>query len=189
MGPADRALRQLSAADIEVHDVNFWPKGRLATDRREVGVVTLLDVVECLPGHPLSLLRACADRMRSKGTLLLGGPNAVALARRAKILRGVHPYSPYDDWMRDAYYGHFREHTPSAYSDMLRLAGLRVLRTELVEEPSATRARSSYHGRRHGRLSLVATALTVMWYGELLLPGLRPSVYRVATRDAAAPGA
>ena len=184
MGPAARGIESMERAGIEVHAVDFWPAPDFPGEAGSFDVVTLLDVIEHLPGHPVPLLRRCGELLRAGGTLLLGGPNAVALGRRVKLLRGVHPYMPYEAWTGDGYHGHFREYTPAEYADLLVRAGLRVRYRALVAEPSATRARSSYHNGRHGRLTPTAAALWMMWGMEAVLPGLRPSVY-----CAASPGA
>lgn len=182
MGSAGRALPLLEAEGVEVDRTDFWPDARLGHPDGGFEAATVFDVLEHLPGSPLPLLKEIRRVLDPEGRLYLGGPNASALMRRAKLAAGRHPYMPYDLWVRDdEYVGHFREYTPPEYRDLLVRAGFRPGRAELVAEPSRTRARESYHRGRHHPLSPRALALQAANLVESAIPPLRPSVYCEAT--------
>lgn len=180
MGLASRGLEAMERAGVEARELSFWPEAELPAQEGGYDVVTIFDVLEHLPGHPLGLLEACRRVLSPGGALVLGGPNAVALGRRIKVLRGVHPYTPYELWLGDRYDGHYREYTPAEYADLLERAGFRVVSRRAVAEPTRTRARHAYHQGHHGRLSPTAAALWGMRLLEGLAPDLRGSVYLVA---------
>ncbi|MGD2067604.1 MAG: methyltransferase domain-containing protein [Gemmatimonadota bacterium] len=182
MGSAERALPLLEAEGVEVDRTDFWPEPRLGHPDGSFEAATVFDVLEHLPGSPLPLLIEIRRVLDRDGRLYLGGPNAAALMRRAKLAAGRHPYMPYDLWVGDEeYVGHFREYTPSEYRGLLVRAGFQPGRVELVAEPTRTRARRSYHRGRHHPLSPRALALRTANLVESALPPLRPSVYCEAT--------
>lgn len=184
MGSADSALQRLREAEVEIHSVDFWMEPTLPFEADSFDVITIIDVVEHLPGHPLTLLGKCVDVLRSRGSLILGGPNALALGRLLKLVRGIHPYSHYAEWVSGAYYGHFREYTPKEYADLLERVGLRNVRMDLVSEPTATRLRNGYHNGLHPRVSPTRFALSLMWCIEGILPRHRAEVYCIGSLPA-----
>ena len=153
MGEAGRAIALLQAHDIEVHNSDLLSPAGLPLEEAVADVVTLFDVVEHLPKHPLGLLAEAKRCLRDGGSVLLGGPNSIALTRRVELLFGRHPYIVFDAWVKDPYFSHVREYTSWEYGRLLGLAGFADVRTWMSPESVRQRART---GWRHGRASLAA---------------------------------
>lgn len=180
MGSAQRGLELLRRAEVAVVEQDVVRTPGLPFADASFDVVTLFDVVEHLPRHPLALLREIRRVLVPAGTLLLSGPNAVSLTKRLRMLAGIHPYGPLDSWLEEPFFEHYREYTSAEYGRLLREAGYTVRRTILSSEPWPTRARFRYHRRRHGALSATALAIRGVGVLEAAWPGWRHSVYCVA---------
>lgn len=184
MGSANAALQHLRAANVDVQMLDFWPTYTSGYGDACFDVVTCFDVIEHLPGHPMQLLGELHRVLKPHAVLLLGGPNAVSLMKRAKLGFGVHPYMPFEHWVSNAYYEHFREYSAAEYAELTQLAGFqptRVIRSAAV--PQARFRNHFFRGHRSPwspiRLALGAHALI-----ELIAPALRHSVYVVAQKAA-----
>jgi len=129
------------------------------------------------------MLKESARVLRPGGSLIIGGPNAISSLKLAKLVLGQHPYMPFEPWLSGNYYGHYREYTPKEYQKLIEIAGLRLRRTLVPPEPSRTMTRSRY---RHGRVGVPfkeRVALYCLYYLDLALRRLRPSVYCVGTKQ------
>ena len=182
MGPRDVGLRLLEEAGIEVIEQDFWSSPALPVADATCDVVSMLDVVEHLPGHPLRQLRELHRATRRGGRCLLSGPNAVSIRKRIDLLLGRHPYIPFDQWTGDEYHLHVREYTAVEYRMLLERCGfddVEVVRSQAVWR---TRARNRYHRGVHARLSPTTVGLYAMLALETVLPPLRHTVYCIAER-------
>jgi len=182
MGPWTTGLQLMQQAAISVTNQDFWDDYSLRYDSDQFDLVTCFDVIEHFPGHPLRLLGEVKRILRPEGAFILGGPNAIALNRRIKLLVGMHPYIAFQGWCSAKYIGHFREYSAKEYQQLLEMAGLECVETYLVPEPMATRARYSYHKRKHSWISPKSVALRAAYLLELLVPGFRQSAYFVASK-------
>lgn len=182
MGPAARAIPLLRERGVEVHPRDFWPAATLPLDDASVEVVTLLDVVEHLPGSPLPLLREIHRVLRPGGALLLSGPNAAKLTSRLKLLAGRHPHIPFEAWLHGPYYSHYREYTPREYAGMLEAAGFSVASLERTLGPWGSRARHRYYRKRRALTSPVLWAVWGVALVQWVWPGARDEVYCVGRR-------
>jgi SAM-dependent methyltransferase len=182
MGTADAAVATMQSLGIEVVAQDFWSDRRLPWEDASFDVATIFDVLEHLSGHPLYLLEEAFRILRPGGVLILGGPNAIALMRRVRLLIGQHPYIDFEAWLSDSYYGHFREYTRQEYVELVARVGFHADETHLVQEPTRTRAKNRYHNGHHSMRSPVPYALLGAYALEQVFARLRPAVYVVASR-------
>lgn len=183
MGEQSKGLALMQKAGISALPHNIWRNDRLPFETESFDIITILDVVEHLPGNPFRVLSEINRLLRKGGLLILGGPNAISLTKRIKLLVGKHPYMPFEEWCKDSYYSHYREYAPAEYAALIERSGLSVERIHLVPEPTRTLARNHYRNGRHRVLSLTSIGL----YGLQILDGvfqsIRPSVYCVAVKS------
>lgn len=182
MGAAQPALELMKTEGISVINQDFVRTPGLPFNDASVDVVTLFDVIEHLPHHPLRLLREIRRILAPGGTLLLSGPNAVALMKRIKAAAGTYPYASLDTWLEEPFFEHYREYTPREYGQLVRLSGLALERTIRSSEPWPTRARTRYHKGRHSPLSFRVAAIYGMRLLELCYPNWRHSVYCIGRK-------
>jgi SAM-dependent methyltransferase len=184
MGHREVGLRLLRAAGVHVTKQDFWPEPKLPVEPNSLDVITLFDVVEHLPGSPLPLLDAVCHALKSQGTLILGGPNSVELVKRVKLALGRHPYMPFDLWVQNRYYSHYREYDAREYEKLVRRVGFTVRKRLHVAEPHRTEARFRFHRKHRSRFSPVILGLQVANVVETILPQLRSAIYIVASPTA-----
>lgn len=183
MGSQDRGLALMREAGIALHNSDFWRAELLPFDSDHFDMVTFLDVVEHLPGSPLPILREIWRVLRPGGILILCGPNALSGLSRAKLLLGTHPYMPFEPWVSEEYYSHYREYSKPEYEEILRRAGFVVTGAVMLPEPTKTQLRNGYaHARQHAWLSSATLALAALLASEMIAPSLRPAVYCVARK-------
>ena len=182
MGPAGRGVELMECDGIRVIERDFWEEPQLPFAADAFDVVTVLDVVEHLPGHPLRQLRELERVARPGGHCLLSGPNAASLKKRVDLVLGRHPYIPFEEWTGDWYHLHIREYTPAEYRSLLERAGFVDVQVVLSRLVWQTRARHRYHRRVHGRASPVAAGIYAMLALETLFPRLRHTVYAAARK-------
>lgn len=181
MGQEADALRLLEAAEVDVQRVDFWPMFTSGFNTGHFHVTTCLNVIEHLPGHPLEQLRELVRITDRNGTVILAGPNAISLMKRAKLLLGIHPYMDFKDWTSGSYFDHFREYTASEYAQLLRISGAEVGKILLSHAVPRTRARHHFYDGKHSPWSTTAFRLHLISLLEALAPWLRHSVYVVGS--------
>lgn len=184
MGSWNRIADRVEEAGIEVHRQNVWKDPVLSIDDDTFSVVTCLDVVEHLPGHPLRQLGELRRVLMHGGTCLISGPNAASLSKRVRVLLGQQPYSPFEAWTRDDYYEHFREYVRREYEELLRLASFTRVDSASSMAVTSCRAKNRYLRRRRSWLSPHSWALFGMAAAEALVPGFRHTVYAWGTKSA-----
>jgi 2-polyprenyl-3-methyl-5-hydroxy-6-metoxy-1,4-benzoquinol methylase len=182
MGPQSNGLNRMQEAGVSILHHDIWKEPQLPYEPESFNVITILDVIEHLPGHPFRILAEIRRLLKKGGTLLLSGPNAVSLAKLIKLLSRQHPYMPFEEWCKDKYYSHYREYTAPEYKTIIERCGFLDLKTYLVAEPTRTLARHHYRNGRHRAWSLTSVGLYGMQLIDGLIPSLRPSVYCVATK-------
>ena len=181
-------MHLLPAAGISVVNQDFLSNPKLPYCDNSFDLVTCFDVVEHLPSHPLRLLSEIRRVLKENGTLVLGVPNAVSLAKRIKLFMGRHPYMAFDLWCKDEYYQHYREYTPGeavwAWASVRPVA----CEVETVPEPSSTMARHNFWKVHYDgyspRAVFTRLALRAKYCVERLCPGLRQTVYCSASAPA-----
>ena len=89
-------------------------------------VVVMAEVIEHLYTAPTLVLACVASWLAPGGQLVLQTPNAVALDKRLRLLRGRHPYDAINEDPAKA--GHFREYTIAELEAAADAAGLRLTR-------------------------------------------------------------
>lgn len=189
MGPRDRGLALMHEAGILVDNSDFWRSEHLSFESNHFDLVTLLDVVEHLPGSPLPLLREIGRVLRPGGILILSGPNSLSALKRAKLLLGTHPYAPFEAWVSGEYFSHYREYSKPEYEEILRRAGFDITSTVMLPEPTRTQLKNTYvFGRQHRRLSAATMGLAGVRALETVSSSLRPAVYCTAVKPRNASG-
>jgi SAM-dependent methyltransferase len=182
MGSMENAKYILKTHDISIVQQDFIENQRFDFPDKCFDVVTCFDVIEHLPTHPLNLFGEIRRVVKHNGTFIVGVPNAISFHRRIKLLLGQHPYIPFDEWCQAKYYQHYREYTADEMNRLLSMAGFKIIKTILSEEPIATMAKYSYHKNFHRKSSKIGVALYVHYVLSKLLPALRQSVYCVARK-------
>lgn len=183
MGSSDRGLKLMEEAKISVHTQDFWLNAELPYKPESFDVVTIFAVIEHLPGHPLRLLREIRRILKHNGKLILSGPNSVSLVKKVKLLFGKHPYIPFDLWIADKYYSHYREYNRKEYRRLLELSGFKHIQTIMSLEHSKTRALNKYCFFKHGLFTPITMALYGIYISDILLPNSRPAVYCVGEKN------
>ncbi len=182
MGDSREAQQLSSRNNIEVLTRNILEQPSMPFEDSSLDMVTFFDVIEHLPTNPFKILKEVYRVLVPGGTLLLSGPNARSFMKRVKMLQGIHPYIPFDLWIQDKYYSHFREYMPEEYAAVLLKCNFTVKEVKRLAEPSVTRARNLYYNRHHSAISPVSLALTAIAAIELAVPGLRSTVYCIASK-------
>ena len=182
MGSWASMLDTLQDHDVEVIRHNFWTDPALPLEAASASVATCFDVVEHLPGHPLQQLRELYRLLQPGGTCLISGPNGVSLMKRVKTLAGRYPYAPFEAWMSDTFYEHYREYAPAEYEELLRRSGFTAVRSRPSAAVTVCRARRGYHRRRLPLLSPLRAALWGVAAIETAMPGLRHTIYVSGTK-------
>jgi trans-aconitate methyltransferase len=105
-------------------------------------VVVLAEVIEHLHAPPELVLGYLSGWLPSGGTLVVQTPNAVALHKRLRMLRGVSPFEPIRLSRENP--GHLHEYTRRELDDAARRAGLQpagaITANYFGEQAGATRA-------------------------------------------------
>ena len=92
-------------------------------------VVLLTEVLEHLRDYPLKALLETRRLLRPGGLLVLTTPNAASLQNRARLLLGRSVHTRLRDWMFGLPHArHAREYTTSELMELVREAGLEVVR-------------------------------------------------------------
>jgi hypothetical protein len=133
--------------------------------------------VEHLPGHPLRQLRELNRLLRTGGRCLISGPNGVSLMKRIRTVAGHYPYAPFEAWVSDSYYEHYREYARVENEELLRRAGFHEVTSLPSAAVSVCRARKGYHRRRLSRFSPKRAALLGVAAVETMMPALRHTIY------------
>ena len=182
MGTCTKGIELMQKANISVTHQDFLKDPSLRYDCGYFDVVSCFDVVEHIPKNPLQLFAEVKRILKPGGVFILGAPNSIALNRRIKLLVGIHPYMPFDEWCSDNYYSHYREYSHKEYKYLLEIAGFKCDEILRLQEPSATRARYRYHKRRYGWISPKSIALWIAFLLETLVPCFRQRVYCIASK-------
>ena len=140
-------------------------------------IVTIFDVVEHLPSHPLVILKEINRVLRNQSVVLLSGPNSISLTKKANMLLGKHPYIDFNKWLQDKYFSHIREYDIKEYQTLLSISGFKNINSTYVSEPTKTRFINRFHGKVHPRFSLISFALFLLYVFDILIVKLRPAIY------------
>ena len=181
MGPAGRGVELMEESGITVVNQDIWHDTRLHFESDSFDLVTIFDVVEHLPGHPLKLLKEVRRVLKDKGAVLLSGPNLLGITERIKfLLLGKHPYMDFNLWIKEEYYSHYREYTRKEYCKLLDLSGFNAIHSIMVNEPLKTLALNRQAYGKYGGIKRIA--LFGMYALASVFPNLKPTVYCVGEK-------
>lgn len=91
-------------------------------------LIIMAEVVEHLYTAPTWILKWIRSLMTHNSFLIIQTPNACALGKRLRMLRGQHPYQLLRE---DDYPGHFREYTKNELIELGRQSRLKVVETSM----------------------------------------------------------
>lgn len=181
MGPGESGLQLMRDSAITVNTQDFWQTPVLPYETEFFDVVTCLDVLEHLPGHPLKLLGEINRVLKKGGTAIVSGPNSTTLMSRIRLLLGRYPYTPLELWCNDDYYSHYREYSRDECRTLLQMAEFGEIETVMLAEPSGRKAGYRSQASKYS-WPLRATAVWLIYFVTILLPRLRPTVYCIARK-------
>ena len=182
MGDSGKALELSRQNKIKIIAQNILQQPQLPFEDSSLSMVTCFDVIEHLPRNPVKVLDEIHRVLMPGGVLLLSGPNAKSLMKRVKLVRGIHPYIPFNLWIQDKYFSHYREYTPEEYAALVKKCDFTDVEVKRVTEPSMTRARKHYHNKTYSAVSFTSVALITIAAIETVFPGLRSAVYCIASK-------
>jgi ubiquinone/menaquinone biosynthesis C-methylase UbiE len=181
MGGKERGFELMKKNDISFIFQDFWENQKLPFENKSFDVVTIFDTIEHLPGNPIGLLREARRILRDGGKIIVSIPNSISIIKRVKLLFGKHPYIPFELWISEKYYSHYREYSRKEDIELLERSGFRDVIATGVSEPTKTRISKMALGtKKFGYFSPVLWLLLVLYAIELLNEDLRPVVYCVA---------
>ena len=102
------------------------------TDIPQHDIVVMAEVIEHLTTAPTHVLRKIKKVLRPGGYLVLSTPNAVALDKRIKMLKGQHPYHLISEDPRNP--NHFREYTLSELLEFASSCGFSCIRYGITND-------------------------------------------------------
>lgn len=179
MGEDSLALEMMGKSNIEVVKQDFWDNYQLPFESNSFDLVTILNVTEHLPGNPLKILEEIKRILKPKGIIIHAGPNAFSLMKRIRFLRGKHPHIPFELWMKEKYYSHYREYGVKESKLLLEKAGFSVNKVICSVEPLKTQLIF-----RKRNFSFIKTVfMSIIYFIKLIFPNLRPSVYAVGINE------
>lgn len=182
MGNSASGIKLMQDSKIEVINSNLLNINKLPLKEESIDIVTIFDVIEHFPKHPLQLLNETRRILKSGGRLLLSGPNCLSILKKIYMLTGRHPYINYETWISNRYYSHYREYTKDEYVNLVELAGLKVEKVILSTEPWKTRMLNKYNHRKLNPISFRYLGVVGCWLIQTIFPTLRESIYVVAKK-------
>lgn len=182
MGQFDRNLKFLKEAGIEIINQDFWENKVLPFKNDTFAAVTIFDVTEHLPANPIYLLKEMYRVLKPGGKIILGGPNSSFLLKRIRLLFGRHPYMPFDLWVSDNYYSHYREYSRSEQMELLKMADFKNVSAVMSLEILKTQNKNRYHNDKKVSFSLKTIVLYILYLLEVLNPNLRETIYCIGEK-------
>lgn len=123
MGTAGNATRLMRDHNIDIIAKDFYG-APLPFESNHFDVITCFDVIEHLPGHPVSLLKEIRRILRPDGTFILAVPNGVSFNRLTMMIKGKNcPYTDINQWSEDPFFGHYREYSQHEVRVIMDKAG------------------------------------------------------------------
>lgn len=124
MGTVGNATQLMRDHNIDIIAKDFYGVP-LPFESNHFDVITCFDVIEHLPGHPVSLLKEVRRILRHDGTFILGVPNGVRLGRLIEMIKGKNcPYTHVNRWSEEPFFGHYREYSRHEVRVIMGKAGL-----------------------------------------------------------------
>ena len=184
MGQYDKNIKFLKDANIKIINQDFWKNKVLPFENNTFEIVTLFDVTEHLPGNPIYLLKEIFRVLIPGGKIILGGPNSLFLLKRIRLLLGKHPYIPFDYWIKENYYSHYREYDKIEQVKLLEIAGFKKISAIMSLETSKTQNKYKYkcYDDKKFNFSLKAILLYILYLFEALNPNLREAIYCIGEK-------
>ena len=182
MGKFDRNLKFLEGADIKIINQDFWENKVLPFDNDTFEAVTIFDVTEHLPANPIYLLKEMYRVLKPGGKIILGGPNSSFLLKRIRLLFGRHPYMPFDLWIGENYYSHYREYNKAEQNELLKMVDFKNISAVMSLEISRTQNKNRYHNDKKVSFSLKTIVLYTLYLLEVINPNLRETIYCIGEK-------
>ena len=182
MGEYDKNLQFLKEKEIKIVNQDFWINKVLPFENNKFEIVSIFDVTEHLPANPVYLLREIHRVLKPGGKIILGGPNSNFLLKRIKLLFGKHPYMPFDLWIQDNYYSHYREYNKAEQVELLKIADFKNIESIMSLEILRTQNKNRYHNDKKVNFSFKTIVLYILYLFEVLNPNLRETIYCIGEK-------
>ena len=183
MGSYEDGIKIMEQFGIIVVNQDFYSNPHLPFDSEFFDIVTIFDVVEHLPSHPLRILKEIKRVLRNESVIILSGPNSMSLIKKINMLLGNHPYIDFNNWLQDKYFSHIREYNIKEYQTLLSISEFKKINSTYISEPTKTRFINRYSRKAHSRFSLISFALFLHFIVDLLIAKLRPSIYSTGIKQ------
>lgn len=182
MGEAGEILSILKNHEINIYSQDFLLNPKLPFESNLFDMVTIFDVTEHFPKHPLEILGEINRVLKPEGEVIIAGPNSVALEKRIRLLFGKHPNIPFDSWVKDAYYSHYREYDKKEQKRLLKISNFKNIVTYMSNEPIKTQVFKSYYNFKRRIYTPIMIYLYILFIIGFIFPNLRSSIYCIGKK-------
>jgi SAM-dependent methyltransferase len=182
MGEAGEILNILKNHEIKIYSQDFLLIPKLPFDSSVFDMVTIFDVTEHFPKHPLEILNEINRVLKPGGEVIIAGPNSVALEKRIRFLFGKHPTIPFDLWVKDVYYSHYREYDKKEQKKLLEISNFKNVVTYMSNETLRTQVFKSYYNFKRRIYAPIMIYLTIFFIIGFIFHNLRPSIYCIGEK-------
>ncbi len=182
MGEAAEILNILKNHEINIYSQDFLLNPKLPFDSGLFDMVTIFDVTEHFPKHPLEILGEIYRVLKPGGEVIIAGPNSVASEKRIRLLLGKHPNIPFDSWIKDVYYSHYREYDKKEQKRLLEISNFKNIVTYMSNEPVRTQVFKRYYNFKHKVYAPIMIYLYILFIIGFIFPNLRSSIYCIGEK-------
>jgi SAM-dependent methyltransferase len=182
MGEAGEILNILKNHEINIYSQDFLLNPKLPFESELFDMVTIFDVTEHFPKHPLEILDEINRVLKPGGEVIIAGPNSVALEKRIRLLFGKHPTIPFDSWVKDVYYSHYREYDKKEQKRLLENSNFKDITAYMSNEPIKTQVSRSYYNYKRKIYAPIMFYLYILFVLGFIFPTLRPSIYCIGEK-------
>jgi len=122
----DATLSRFKKYNIEITNQDVIQNHVLPYETGSFDIVTIIDVIEHFPKHPLDVFAEIFRILKKDGFLVIIGPNSFGISEVIKFLSGRHPYIKFENWIKENYYSHYREYSEKEYRKLAELSGFTI---------------------------------------------------------------